>query len=73
MSTLCISYPEFALLCERLLGGSEDAPQRIPRPAPPEPGARRYRGRWAHAAARCRSGRLALRRAAGAPRGLRLT
>jgi len=72
MSTLCLSYEDFAALCEQVLGAADAGPQRNPRLLPPAPGTRRYRGRWARTLARGCSGRLALGRGARPCGGLRL-
>jgi hypothetical protein len=46
MSKVCLTYQDFAALCDQLLGGPADEPQHIPRAAPVRGISHRFRGRW---------------------------
>ena len=70
MPILTLDYDEFSALCDRLLGGTQDQPQRPPRLFGGGVPQVRFRGRWFHASAgTAAAGRLGLRRRLGFPRG----
>jgi hypothetical protein len=72
MSTLDLSYEDFAALCEELLGDATETPQRPPRVFGSGQVNPRFRGRWFVASGGFASaGRLGLRRRLGFPRGRR--
>lgn len=70
MPILTLDYDEFCTLCDRLLGGSQEQPQRPPRLFGGGELETRFRGRWFHASGGFAiAGRLGLRRRLGFPRG----
>jgi len=69
MPILTLDYDEFSALCDRLLGGSQDQPQRPPRLFGGTQVQLRFRGRWFQAGGYASAGRLGLRRRLGFPRG----
>jgi hypothetical protein len=71
MSTLTLSYQDFAALCEEILG-SDDVLQRPPRSFGGRAMRLRFRGRWYLAAGGLvEAGRPGLRRRHGFPRSRR--
>jgi len=69
MPILTLDYDEFSALCDRLLGGLHDQPQRPPRIFGGGQVQSRFRGRWVQASGGlAAAGRPGLRRRLGFPR-----
>jgi hypothetical protein len=73
MSAVSLNYEDFAALCDEMLGGLSDGPQRVPRPCKGmRSGTERFRGRWCRVSGGLApAGRFRLRCRLGFPRGRR--